>query len=472
MFQKSPASPVQFSPLDADLFVQLGGVGSDTAALKSMAVSRLLYGRAHEKRTVEVGGNKTVTVEEGETWCSITTLAEDITAATGKRWKRHQIKYALSLVPEVERRQARGGRSRGYYGSCFRVPPEFFPSSSRLVMPDREYRVSRYGTPNEYRFSQILVGSYEGGERRVTDADYFRRKVHEGALPAPAYMLGGRWRGVASVGNPDAPVYIPFWTVDVDGANPVDSYEDARLVMERLEEAGIDPEVCVVAYTGGRGIHIEIPAQVAGPRVYESADAARLTMQEFFERLVGDIDSYDPSTLSPRSMVRLYGSKHPSGRMEKRGTDGLTFLSKPMHHFFEVVRQGGDLSSVRRASRRRSVEAQVDDAEAEARERLKEMELARRFSGERNIGECVGRVLQGVQESEQWNDRWAGRHLALYILACFVLEHEGQAEQVCSALGIMPEEDPLRYWNQHLSYPPLPEGDYRSIIRNAKRTVQ
>lgn len=479
MFRKAKPDTSRFVDIPVSVYERLGGF--EASELPVLMLSHLRGGTVVTgEKTVETPkGN--VTISLGEVWTSLTTIKEDITAASGKRFTRGQVRGAMRFLKSEGLVEDLGmvlPETRGRYGKKYALPEYIvnIEGDSVDVMP--AYQMFAYGKVEEFLYSEYLVTENIRTEDhlkrgRFNRTDKWREFVLENGHEKEAYSSLGAWRH-DDMGRDGRPVFVPWIVVDIDRSVLYEALMDAETLVRAFKGMGISTDKMFVAFTGGRGFHIEISTAQFGCPIFADAEAARETIKQFVMNVSDDYGiEVDSTVFSPHNLIRLAGSTH-----RKTGRKKRVFLSQRVldqtpdqnfKMFFEAESDQYDnawASAVEEEAR----EYFVDSAH-EAQRILTEAQINKRRGAQ--IGTTMKRILNGVAESEIWHERHVGRNKASYILACWIMESDSKKEQVANALGIssdMTDEELLLNWNKRNS-PPLPYNEIRGTINSAQKTV-
>jgi hypothetical protein len=90
---------------------------------------------------------------------------------------------------------------------------------------------------------------------------------------------------LSGYGGAVEPTRIHF---DVDRDNPEDALKDARRLLDRIEEYGVDPDAVRIYYSGSKGFHVEIPGECFGG--FEASVDAPEKVKVMAYEIAGDVD--------------------------------------------------------------------------------------------------------------------------------------------------------------------------------------
>ena len=440
-----------------------------------------------------------VEVPPGWTWCSITTIAEDIQAATGATCSRAQARYAMRALQEEgtlqKKRTAVQEQARGRYGSLYRIPQDLTRrSASQFLDPLRMARLFYYGDPSDFTWGEIMRSHHteNGVERRpkqIGEEDF-------GAAgdETEKFVSLGRWRSRDAVGDREADVFIPWIVFDLDReSNLKRAFRDAQAIVRHVISRGIDERLVYAAFSGRKGFHVHVSTAAYGFPIFRSSDAARevisRVMRGLGRRRVGPRDRdtesvrYDDNVAgSPRSMVRVEGSYHEATGARKTMWRGAEFARLGLEGLKERVeeRPGGRLTKEAfdgmlevQEKQRRALEEAHEGAHAALTEARKARRGAACATGTRSFGPTLEALIGGVREGEDWCRDHAGRSRAGYILACCCYESDGIRREAARRLAMPEDEDTenlVRAWNARCA-PPMSMSRLGGALRSARRKV-
>lgn len=456
--RKKRPDATAFAPLPRSIFNRFTWPKHN---IRALAASRLLSGCHWSDAEYELAGQ----VRRGETWASLDTLAEDISAATGEVHSRSKVRYHVRQL-EGELWESRMVRS-GHYGKIYTLAPDLLQFDHDSVDVVRTFRLYAYGDPSEFTEGEIIVGDYRTQRGGYGNAERWSDYVALHGLDDAAYTTVGRWRR-GEEGNNSVPVFLPWIVIDLDRTLLLYAYEDAQRIVDNLLNDGFDLSSVIVSFSGRKGFHIEISTEQIGSPIFRDSKAAKLMVAEILDRIRGDVE-VDRTLLSPRQPVRLTGSIHDETGLRKRSWLGEEFLGLSMQ---EALSTDYDFASFERAQARRC------DAQDLPREMFEQGHAVavERYLTPPTYGSAMGptmnRIMEGISESEQWHEKHVGRNIAGYILSCWIHESKEQHLQVQERLGISTSAtwDTMQAWNQ-LNSPPMCNSELRGTYRRGKRTV-
>jgi len=468
-----------FAPISASVFETLGGVGKPYAAL---TWSRLRAG--------EVGGTKDhiytsttgreIVIAPGETWCSITTIKDDIQAATGAAVRRHHVKYAVrKLMDEglIVADRLAAPDTNGRYGKIFTLT-KARPGGDKMDVI-KEYRVFAYGDAAAFRLGSVATIDPKTGKfshSPPNNSEQWAAWIAENGAEGAAFTSIGRWRNESEVRKPAAPVFVPWLVLDIDRPhNLPGAWDDTNTILSHLEDRGVDLGRVFVSFSGSKGFHVAIAMSQLGNPIFRDAQAALEILSAFVDGLT-DVAT-DPHTISPLNLVRLTGSQHEETQWYKRTWSASRFRQLPLHAALSDLGRHRPFSYPDPTAGEAEEDMRaIFEAEARKNAAKRSRRAARRGAKTNNrIGDAIENILGGVEEGEMWSDTRAGRDWAAYTLACFIMEHDGQHESVRERLGLPKPGtvlDTMNYWNDNLCYPPLRGRQLSSKIASAKRTLK
>lgn len=472
------------APLPDPVVTALGGVERDPGTV--LALSRLCGGANYfEPRVLKVRGRE-VHLGTNETWASIDTVRADVNRAAGLSLERHQVRDRLH---KLKRRRFLSSRSavegaRGKYGNVYTLSPDLLtPDAQRDVL--KEFRIYAYGDATAFSLGEVANGCHtiRGKYQR---ADIFRRHVAKSGTDHAAYVGVGRWRTRAEAGDPDAPVFVPWVVVDIDRPHIMDAFEAAHAVLREMEAEGVPLDRAFVSFSGSKGFHVALPSTIWGSPIFRDALSARTTLQRLVERVVGT-EGIDPAPLSPLNLVRCTGSVHDSTGLVKRTWPATAFRALSLYDVTEAARSFEPFAyELTPADVEEDMVALFEEAAEEAVEEIRAIRRRAR-SGAGGLGSTVKRILDGVDEGEQFHDNHVGRNKAAFILSCWL--HEGPKQQQAAAryLGIDVPGEPgsdraawgiYEWWDLHKNPAPMQNDrdprdrrGFKHAFESGRRTV-
>jgi hypothetical protein len=474
MFVKAIPNAHAFAPLPKPIYDSLGGIEKST--IHVLSLSRLIAGAVFgEQKQVELHTGASLDVGLGQTWCSITSIQEDLNAATGNNYSRMQVRYALEKL-ESGKLFASNAIAKGKFGKRFTLNPDLLRDDEMMIDVIKAFRIFYYGDVNDFTYAEKVV-TEKNRRGTYTNVENWIAYVAKRGIKSPAFTTVGRWRR-GEAGQHNKPVFVPWISIDVDRPFITDAYDAAYGIAEELYEKGFDTSRCFVSFSGMKGFHISISTDQIGSPIFYDSLAARETIAMFTEYISSE--KIDPHVNSPLSLIRLTGSIHETTGNYKRTWTLGRFLNMPMQEVFADLKS--PLPFVFPDPTKGAVENEVhlhfrraaeDAASTIKRQRQESAKYGSRAGG------TISRILMGVDESEQWHDKYCGRNWAAFILACWLFEAEGQQRQVCDVIGYQPDHpfgtadaafEILSAWNSR-NTPPIAVNELRGTFKSAQRKV-
>ena len=471
-FRKARPDAARMVAVPKDAYDRLGGI--ERAPL-DLALMSWMLGGAVVTETKQIETPKgVVTVEPGQVWGSMVSMGDDLFAGLGRRYSRDQIRYALKKAPEQYGLQDLGlvhPGTRGKYGKLYALPDRVLDPNQPHVNVVKAYQIFHYGDPADFTRGERAI--YDVQEDRWTRGRWTIQQkfaefaAREGMHKASFTTIGRYRRG--EEGDENAPVFVPWLTIDLDRDLLIQGYEDAQTVLAALEEAGIDMARVFCSFSGSKGFHIQVAMSQFGSPVFADALAAREVLMAYVSDLLGWYGvAHDPAVYTPHSLIRLTGSVHEKTGLRKRTWPATEFMRMAPQTVFAQIdgpfeafawadpmmgeveqeaREGfvGVASSVREQVQQKRLDAQK-----------------RRYRKKSGRGPVIERIMKGVAESEAWHDYHVGRSKAAFILACWLLERGHGREWA---------EDALFRWNK-LNDPPLRDRELSRTFLSACRTTK
>ena len=495
IYRKARPDAQRLVAVPTHTYESLGGI--DRSPLDLALLSWMLGGAVVTETKIVDTPKGEVVIEPGQVWGSMDSMVEDLYAGLGRRYTRRQVRYSLTQAPSKYGLQDLGlvhPSTRGKYGKLYALPDAILNPNQPHVNVVKAYQLFHYGDPREFTRGERAIFRPDTGQRKKrntgpdgqgrrarsrtsveqdgrwtrgkwTDQQKFMEFAAREGINTAAFTSIGRYR-LGQEGDENAPVFVPWLTIDLDRDLLIQGYEDAQTVLSALEEAGFDMARVFCSFSGRRGFHIQIATSQFGSPIFADALAARETMIAFVADLLGWYGvEYDPCVLNPSNLIRLTGSVHEKTGQRKRSWSALDFMAMPPTAVFGQIDapfESFEWANPLIGTAEEEVAALFENAAQTAKERVgQQRALARRNSGKAKRGPVIERIMQGIAEGEVWHDYHAGRNKASFILACWLLDQnkgEGWAE------------DALTRWNQ-LNDPPMGERELAQTFRNALRTV-
>ena len=464
-FTKKLADHRRIERVPIESYNRLGEI--EHAPLRGLVFGWMLGGVVRSPQAHEIDTPRgTVIVPQNHVWGSVASMREDILAAVGQDFPYHRIRYCLKTLRRDGLIHDCGlvhPETKGTYGKIYEVP---YIKSDTHVDVVKAFRLYFYGDPNEFNLAEACVGDpREAGRRfrnKFVTANQWLNHVAEHGNDRPSFTNIGRWRS-GEGRDAEAPVFVPWFTADIDRADLMEAYDDTRMLTELLEEAGVDLGRTFVSFSGRRGFHVQVSADQIGSPIFFNSEAAKVATSEFFTRIACDIE-LDPCTFDPRSLIRLSGSIHERTEQYKQTWVGDEFLNTRPETIFSDLRSHRSFSfpDPTIGKIEDDLMEEFGDAVERAASILAETRVSRQRSGKGRVGKVIGLIQKGITESENWHEYHTGRNKAGYIIACWLQEHPSyNAEEA---------KEKFYEWNQ-LNSPPMGERELERIWRNADRTI-
>jgi hypothetical protein len=319
---------------------------------------------------------------------------------------------------------------------------------------------------SDFTRSERVLGDVKSGQARRGQygrGQQFIRYVAQEGVDQPAFTNIGRWR-VDDASSQGGEVHVPWLTVDIDNVDLMEAYQDACRTLDRLAEIGYDMDRVVCSFSGGKGFHVQVDAEQMGLAPFKGPQHARIFLRAW-TRSVCMGDYYDSSVCTPRSLIRLTGSRHGKTDLHKRSFFAPTFQDRGMHGVMQNVRddyegfewpaKGEVLPGPRKHLRKL-----YERAESQYRGRRSSGAFS---SSAKKSGGVVSSIKYGIREGQDFGPRsfHVGRENAAFIMGCKLIEE-------CKNLRVAKEK--LQQWNG-LNTPPLAYARLEAQWRGAKRKM-
>lgn len=280
-------------------------------------------------------------------------------------------------------------------------------------------------------------------------------------LPHEAYTTIGRWQTSKAAGLRDneAPVRMNWLWFDIDRNDLEKAHTDAANLASRLTRI-LPKEAVLVSFSGSKGFHVQVSTRYMTEQVFPNSPVARNRMRLLAADLAGEI-AFDPATLSPRTLIRLTGSKNDKSGLFKITYRMQEFMDTPLAEILETAKspQPFDYREVKFVKPRRLITVP---------------EFTAGVYGSRNVDDVfkpnkyIMAILNGIEEGQDWSDKFHGRDWAAYMLSSYVCAHPQQHAYVRELLGLEPSDDvadTLHFWNNTLCSPPMEDWVINNKIR-------
>lgn len=471
-YRKARPDRTRFPRLDRALVQDLGGVEKRPAAC--LLASWLAGGAALTEKQVSTPKG-VVVVAPGQTWGSLMSAQEDVLALVGERFSYGTFRSAVQTLRSagiIVNRHDPLPATRGKYGSVFTLSEPLIATPSDPVSVSATFIHRFYGDPADFRYASTVQGVLDTGRarRRIADADRFIANIGAHGLDAPAFVNVGRWRKGEAL-DPTAPVFVPWFTIDIDRNYLKEAWDDTNEIVERMADEGFDLDRTFISFSGRRGFHIQIGADQLDCPIFRDADAAKIASDELTARLCYGI-KIDPSVNSPNQLLRVAGSKH-----DKSGLYKVTWTMRDFQatDFEWAMTQARDPQPTPMLDPRQvqQVESSIHDffdavsADTESRY----LALRDRTGSGGGPGETMKSLLPGIAEGETWHPNHEGRNKAAFILACWLVEARPTGDQdIDAAFNAGGTERALDVWNRR-NTPPLPDREIDACHYSASRRI-
>jgi hypothetical protein len=282
----------------------------------------------------------------------------------------------------------------------------------------------------------------------------------------PAFTTVGRWMAKGHALNRKTPVFLPWIYFDIDNPEPMDSWSEAQNVIDALEYRGYDIDNVVVAFSGRKGFHVQVPSYQFGAPVFASARAARWFARIFIRDVTSDYQfDVDESPSSPLTLIRLIGSKHGKTDAYKTAHFASDFRTMSMSEAFAGIREHTPFDHIYQSRKGRPTGERFGHVKLvceRMKERKKEHEEERKRSGGEKAGTVIKNIKRGLREGETFGDKYfhVGRENGAFILACWFLERGSRRWAY----------NRLKEWNDK-NDPPLPQDRLQAQFRGGERKL-
>lgn len=478
-FRKKPPNQFAFAQLPITAYELAGTV--EHRPLATAILSRLRSGVAYSDKQYTTTTGRVIRVKRGFTWASITTLTQDYRSATGIKTTRAKVIRAIEWLQQnglITDRRLALPKTRGRYGSVFRLSERVMKREDTMVDVLKAHRLFTYGPIKDYRFSGRKVEYKQGQFTRESYQDNrsWRRGIEQQGFDNAAYVTTGQWR-FPERGDPNAPVFVPWIVVDIDRDHYPTAHEDTLLAMMDFDSAGFDEDSIYIGFSGSKGFHVMLSTAKIGWPIFKTTYDATEVISEFIKEMTNV--EFDISVCNPLQVYRVAGSKNMKSSLYKKMYTVDDFMDTSLDQIYENAKTPGSWSWP----------SQMYDAEEElvsvlrtgANNALKNRIGKKKESkkGWNGIGPTLSKIIEGIEESETFGVH-SGRHKAAFILSCFMLEHPKQCEQVRLRLGINGRHDfdnpdcafdTLQYWYDNRTYKATDHIKLKEPFGSAQRKI-
>lgn len=109
--------------------------------------------------------------------------------------------------------------------------------------------------------------------------------------------------------------YCRYIWFDMDNDNLEKSLEDTRKLYIKLLHYGLTADHIQVYFSGGKGFHVAIPAELFGG--FEPSNDLPYQIRDIAREIAGDFESFDTSIYNPNRYFRLPNSRHDKSGLYK-----------------------------------------------------------------------------------------------------------------------------------------------------------
>ena len=263
-----------------------------------------------------------------------------------------------------------------------------------------------------------------------------------------------------------APSYLPYFIIDIDEDNPLDSHEKASYVVSVLDDLGCPLRSVMVCYTGGRGFHVYIPGSVFGNPVFRSSSVSVSIANKYIRDTFPDLMA-DTGLFNPTHLVRLIGSKHESSGLFKLSLTADQFIRESVYSVLDSSRSFRPALLSDPCDYEPVPEMLTGIIDASDRHRTyfsPEFDSVKAFDPDNMRSRTVELAMQGVSEGDLWYPEkgYSGRSMAMFVVACYLLKQY--------------EMDQTETWNHliqinQLNDPPLNQHELSGRLKSALNTL-
>lgn len=272
-------------------------------------------------------------------------------------------------------------------------------------------------------------------------------------------------------GNPNAPVFLYWFILDIDRENPLDAFEDVHSILYELDELGADISRIIVSYTGGKGFHVRIPSGMFDNPVFKSVREASRVISTLFADLVKGVE-LDSKVFDPRQLIRIIGSMRHTGGGDiyTSAFTGDEVLALTFEEVFQksLEYRPAELPDPRTAEPVSEFVVALLSANDTTRvsriPRYNRKNVPKGGGG----GSVVRAALAGISEGDEWHPprdgkSYIGRNYGMFIAACYhVKACDGDMDAAWDALKETNTKND----------PPLSDSELRTCIASARRRVE
>ena len=292
------------------------------------------------------------------------------------------------------------------------------------IANQKEYLIMKIYNLNPYVARiQFIYGELVKGRYRNMDFDVIGDKIAEinaKGYAGEAFATIGRWRKNEG-GDPEKPVFMPYIYIDIDRVDIVEAYRDTVQALKEMTYMNYDMNRVYVSLSGSKGFHVAIAVSQLGCPIFRDSHAARLFTRYYCREI---ISSSDPAVFSPRTIIRITGSRHLKTRRYKTtwnvkrfmGFDEAEILGNPYDNPTSVEFSDPTIGEKTVGG----IHNLYESANLTRRALTKKHYAKEGVSV--TIGPCIESLSGGVKEHDCWHIDHAGRNRAAFILACWLLE--------------------------------------------------
>lgn len=270
----------------------------------------------------------------------------------------------------------------------------------------------------------------------------------------------GAWDFEDELKDREAPVFIPWYIIDLDNDNPDTSLYHARVITGHLRNLNI--EGLTISYSGNRGFHIAIPSGAFNNPVYRDTPVARRVVRYLLDDLTMGED-YDRGLVSPVHLCRMAGSLRENGRRKVPLTVHELYTDLPER----LIRgkEGGPSFDFRDPRTVKMSPSALTALRVAVRKAHKYFSSRRQRATKAGTPRAFIRHLLGlrVEEGQQISPGVTGRNKAIYVAACGLFEAGWKYEDVIRT---------ITRWNESRISPPVSDREIDLTVTSAERTFE
>ena len=410
-------------------------------------------------------------------------LRQDYTAATGCKVNRGEIIGAIKWLKGnglIGSETLALPGTRGRYGKIFEIPDHVLRKDEEMVDVLRAHRLFTFGDIEDYRFSgrktEYLRDKYT--KENYTDNKQWQRGIELNGFQNAAYRTTGQWR-FPDRGDPEASVFVPWIVVDIDRTSFPVAHEDLLTGIMDFEAAGFDEDSMYPGFSGSKGFHLILSTGKMGWPIFKNSYDASEVIAEFI-RSCTNIE-FDLSVCNPLQVYRIAGSRNLKSGLYKKMYTVSEFMNTSLDTIYDNAKNPSKWVQPRKMV---DVEDElVEVLRTGANSVLKARLGNKKRSSEKGwnrIGPIISQIINGIDEGDNFGETHTGRHKAAFILACFMLEHPNQLEEVRTRLGVNGRHDfdnpdcafdTLEYWYTHRTSKFTDEIKLKEPFQSAQRTI-